>query len=108
MSEAYVAARADAPAVHTLSDGLTPQTIYEALVGLRDARQRAKILHRSVAHYRLDRRLRSGRVVAVAGDVRGDRAFLSLVVRLADGTHRAVAVVVDRTARVPVVQAEIL
>lgn len=108
MSQAYVLPGADAPAVHRILRGVTAQQIYEALVGLRAAPHRRALFARTVPVYRLDPALRSGRVVRVAGDVRGPVAWLSLVVALADGTHRAVALIVDQRAPRPITSAVVL
>ena len=108
MSEAYAPPATPPGGIHRWPDGLTPQTIYETLVGLRDRRQRRRIIHPDVAHYGLDLRLRTGRVERVVGDVQGSRAFLVLLVRLSDGTLRAVTVILDRRSPTPVVSAVVL
>ena len=89
-------------------DQLTPQALWEALVGVRDRFQRAWLLDPSIAYYGLDRTLRSGRVVKTVGQVVGDRCYLALVVALSDGTHLAASIVLDRTARRPVVSAVVM
>lgn len=108
MFQAYALPGVAAPAVHNVLRGVTAQHLYEALVGLRGAEQRRALFASTVPVYRLDRALRTGRVVRVAGDVRGPRAWLSLVVALDDGTHRAVSLTVDQRKPRPITSAVVL
>lgn len=108
MFQAYALPVPDTAAVHSPLRGVTVQHIYEALVGLRDADQRRTLFAGTVPVYRLDPVLQAGRVVRVWGDTRGPHAWLSLVVALSDGTHRAVSLTIDRSLPRPITSAVVL
>lgn len=87
---------------------LTPQGIYDAVIGIRSAEARRRILADDVAVHHLDRRLRGGQIIRTRGTVNGRHGWLSCIVRLVDDSTVAMAVEVDWDADRPVRSAVIL